>query len=214
MGPQLETATMKKNKIISGTLLKIPLEHNLGFVIAKFINLNEVHENPTYNEFIYVYNYVYGNEKIDINKIEDSDLLLGGIYVLNLYFALKENLWEKVGFLEPTPDQLVMPDLKDFGPLFTKYEKDAKSWYVVRQDNINRREQIDYVKVAHLEKLIYYSYDVVVKRLTMEVLRQSGKKVEDFYLLGTWDELAPYYNMLFTTVYTEVPIDIRGKALM
>lgn len=50
---------MKKNKIETGSIIKIPLEHDFGYVLAKFINLKEIKESIGYNEFIYVYNRVF-----------------------------------------------------------------------------------------------------------------------------------------------------------
>lgn len=78
---------MKKNKIETGSIIKIPLEHNLGYVLAKFINLNEIKKDIGYNEFIYVYDRIFRDEDIVVNNIDDNDLLRGGVYVLNIYIS-------------------------------------------------------------------------------------------------------------------------------
>lgn len=205
---------MKKNKIVTGSIIKIPLEHGFGFVLAKFINLNEIKEDIGYNEFIYVYNLVFKNEDIIVEGVDNNDLLLGGIYVLNPYPALKNKTWEIVGFLEPKTSELNVPDFKDFGPVFTMYEKDAKIWYYIHNDEVNKRIITNYEKVKHLEQFIYSAYGSIMTRLTMEVIRQKGKRIEDYYDLKEHDELSSYYNTIYTPIYSSIPKKIRGKAIL
>jgi len=204
---------MKKNEIKTGSIIKIPLEHNLGFVLAKFINLKEILKTSSYNEFIYVYNKVFSIKDISIEKIDENDLLLGGIYVLNPYPAIKNKIWEIIGLLKPKPNELIIPDFKDFGPVFTLYEKDAKVWYYIHNHEINNRIVIDYEKVKHLEKFVYNAYGSVMTRLTMEVIRQRKEDITKYYELKEHYELAPYYNMIFTPIYSDIPKEIRGVAI-
>ena len=42
----------------------------------------------------------------------------------------------------------------------------------------------------YLEKFIYKAYGSIMTRLTMEVIRQSDKKIEDYYELKEHDELS------------------------
>lgn len=204
---------MKKNKIETGSIIKIPLGHNFGYVLAKFINLNEIKDGLGYNEFIYVYNRVFKDEDIVVKGIDDNDLLLGGIYILNPYPALKNKTWEIVGLLKAKAIELQIPDFKDYGPVFTLYERDAKIWYYIHNDDINNRIVTDYEKVKHLEKFIYRAYGSVMTRLTMEVIRQSGKKIENYYELKEHDDLVSYYNTIYTPIYSTIPKEIRGKAI-
>jgi hypothetical protein len=205
---------MKKNKIETGAIIKIPLEHNFGFVLAKFINLKEIKEDIGYNEFIYVYNRVFKEEDIIIDDIDSNDLLLGGIYVLNPYPALKNKIWEIVGVLKPKETELEIPDFKDFGPLLALYEKDAKIWYYIHNDEINKRIVTDYENVKHLELFVYRAYGSIMTRLTMEVIRQKNKTIEDYYDLKDDDDLASYYNTIYTPIYSSIPKEIRGKAIL
>ncbi|MBE8726495.1 Imm26 family immunity protein [Flavobacterium hungaricum] len=203
---------MKKNRIETGSIIKIPLEHNFGFVLAKFINLKEIKEDIGYNEFIYVYKRVFENENLEIENIDNNDLLLGGIYVLNPYPAIKNKIWEIVGLLKPKENELEIPDFKDFGPLLSLYEKDAKIWYYIHNAEVNNRIIVDYEKVKHLEKFVYRAYGSISTRLTMEVIRQEGKKIEDYYKLDNHDDLASYYNTIYTPIYSTIPEEKRGKA--
>ncbi|WP_202704402.1 Imm26 family immunity protein [Flavobacterium sp. UGB4466] len=205
---------MKKNKIETGSIIKISLEHGFGFVLAKFINLKEIKEDIGYNEFIYVYNRVFKDEDIIIDDIDNNDLLLGGIYVLNPYPALKNKIWEIVGVLEPKETELKIPDFKDFGPLLASYEKDAKIWYCIHNAEVNNRMVVDYDKIKHLELFVYRAYGSIIVRLTMEVIRQNNKQIEDYYDLKEHDDLASYYNTIYTPIYSSIPKEIRGKAIL
>jgi len=205
---------MKKNKIETGSIIKIPLEHDLGYVLAKFINLNEIKESIGYNEFIYVYNRIFKTEDIVVDDIDNNELLLGGVYVLNPYPALKNKTWEIVGLLKPKKLELLIPDFKDFGPVFTLYEKDAKIWYYIHNGEVNSRVITDYEQVKHLEKFVYRAYGSIMTRLTMEVIRQSGEIIEDYYELKEHDDLVSYYNTIYTPIYSSIPKEIRGKAIL
>lgn len=131
--------------------------------------------------------------------------------MLDLPPIVKNKSWELVGHLEPKPNELIIPDFKDFGPVFAMYEKDAKLWYCIKNLDINKRIIVEQDQVYHLEKFVYYSHDLVTRRLTMEVLRQNSKQIEEFYSLEEWKELAPYYNTLHTPIYSTIPFEIRGR---
>jgi hypothetical protein len=204
---------VKKNKIETGSIIKIPLEHGFGFVLAKFINLKEIKEDIGYNEFIYVYNRIFKDEDIVVDDIDANDLLLGGLYVLNPYPALKNKTWEIVGLLKPKKSELQIPDFKDFGPFLALYEKDATIWYYIHNGEVNNRIVTDYEKVKHLEQFIYRAYGSIITRLTMEVIRQNGEKIEDYYDLKEHDDLVSYYNVIYTPLYSSISKEIRGKAI-
>lgn len=204
-----------KNKIETGTIIQIPLEHNLGYVSAKLINLNELIENPIYNELLYVYNDVFENtELFNSQNIETKDLLLGPVFILDLPPILRKRKWKIIGYIKPTKNELTIPDFKDFGPITAIYENDAKVWYGIKQLDLNNRIPLDYHQVMHLEKFVFYSHDIVSRRITMEVIRQQNRKIEDFYSLQEWREIAPYNNMMFTPVYSTIPHNKRGKLLL
>ncbi len=204
---------MKKNKIKTGSIIKIKLEHKLGFVLAKLINLNELKEKPIYNELIYVYNRIFTDENIDIDKIDPYELLLGPLFVLDLPPVVRNKTWEVLGHMEPNPKELTIPDFKDFGPVLAVSEVDAKIWYYLRGLEINKRVVTDYDKVKHLEIFKIYSHDMVARRLTMEILRNMGKEIKDYYEIKNWNELSLYNHILFTPIYSSIPEEIRGRAI-
>ena len=200
-----------KNNLISGTLIKIPLEFELGFVLAKLIKLKEIVTNPTLDFLVYVYEKVFKYDSdINFNDLDSCEYLLGGVFVLDLTSILKINKWEIIGYHAPNSFELTMPDFKDFGPSLTLYEKDAKCWYCINNYDVNNRILVDYSKIKHLEKFVYYSHDIITRRLTMEVIRQSASNIKDYYRLEKWEELAPYYNMIYTPIFKSIAKAHRG----
>jgi hypothetical protein len=118
-----------------------------------------------------------------------------------------------VGFIEPKKEELRIPDFKEARPLATWDEDKATGWNYIRNLNVNGRVISTFENVRHLETFKYISHDLVARRLTMEHLRQTGKKVEDYYELKEWEELSVYKNMKYTSTYSTVPKEIRGRAI-
>jgi hypothetical protein len=69
----------KLKQLKSGTIIKVKLEHNLGYVYGKVINVVELlKEKKNVDELVYFYDYVVQDpDKDDLTKIQDKDLLVG-----------------------------------------------------------------------------------------------------------------------------------------
>ena len=205
----------KLKQLKSGTIIKVKLEHNLGYVYGKVINLIDIlKEKRNIDELVYFYDYVTKSpDKDDLIKIQSRDLLVAPLFVLDLKPVVKNGTWELVGFIEPTKEELRIPDFKEARPLATWDEDKATGWNYIRNLNVNGRVISTFESVRHLETFKYISHDLVARRLTMEHLRQTEKKVEDYYELKEWEEVSVYKNMKYTSIYSTVPKEIRGRAI-
>jgi hypothetical protein len=205
---------MSKKQLKTGTIIRIPLEHDLGFIYAMLINLRDLKEKPTYNELIRVFNYITENPKEDdVKVLHDKDLLVGPLIVLDLPPVVKNGKWQVVGYIEPGEEELVIPDFKEAWPPLIMYEDEANEWRYIRNLDVNGRIRSTWEKVKHLELFNFKSNDLISRRLTMEYLRQTGKNIEDYYELKEWKDLSVYKNVLHTPVYSSIPKEIRGKAI-
>jgi hypothetical protein len=204
----------KQQNFKTGSIIRIKLEHDLGFVYAMVINLTELIDDPTIHALIRVYNFITQNpSEEDIKNLHSKDLLVGPLFVLDLLPVVKKGKWPVVGHIEPVNEELIIPDFKEAWPLLTMYEDEAKEWKYIRNLDVNGRIKSTWEKVKHLEIFSYKSNDLIARRLTMEYLRQTGKKIEDYYELKEWEELSVYKNVLYTPVYSKIPKEIRGRAL-
>jgi hypothetical protein len=204
----------KLKQLKSGTVVMVKLEHNLGYIYGKIINLVEIlNEKRDVDELVYFYNYVTKSPEKDLSTLMAKDLLVGPLFVLDLKPVVKNGTWETVGFIAPTKDELRIPDFKEARPLATWDEDKATGWNYISNLNVNGRVASTFENVKHLEVFQYLSHDLIARRLTMEHLRQIGKKIEDYYKLKEWRELSVYKNMKYTSIYSTVPNEMRGRAI-
>jgi hypothetical protein len=203
------------NQLKSGTIVRVKLEHDLGYVYGKIINLVELlKREQKVDELVHFYNYVTKTPvNDDLIKIQGSDLLVGPMFVLDLKPVIRNNTWEQVGFISPTRDELIIPDFKETRPIATYDEDEATGWSYIRNLDVNGRVTSTWDKVKHLNLFKYSSHDLVTRRLTMENLRQTGRKIEDYYELKEWKESSVYKNMKYASVYSTVPKELRGRAI-
>lgn len=206
---------VKLKQLKSGTIIRVKLEHNLGFVYGKVINLVELlNAKQNVDELVRFYNYVtIKPDKDDLINLQDKDLLVGPLFVLDLKPVIKNSTWEEVGFVGPRKEELIIPDFKETRPITAFDEEEATGWGYIRGLHVNGRVSSSWEKVKHLNLFKYSSHDLITRRLTMEHLRQTGKKIEDYYELKEWEETSVYKNMKYTSVYSSVPREIRGRAI-
>jgi len=208
----------KNKKLESGTVIGIKLNHGIGFLFAKVVDLTEfskVDLSKTFHFLIYPYNYT--KEKIsefNISEFSNSEPLTGGIYVMDIEPAIKKDIWIKVGKLELKIYEKIVPDFRSFSSnIFAvhKYEKDATSWSYFENGTPFKWITADYKQVEHLENSTCLSHDIIEIRLSMEILNRQGKEIKEFYELSNWTELKPYYNMLYTKKFDSIPDNIKCR---
>ena len=199
----------------SGSIILIPLEHSLGYVYAKIVNISElINKKLTVNELIYVYNYIVENPAdTDLVQILNKELLVGPLFVLDLNPVVRKNKWKLVGHINPVNEELIVPDFKEAWPLLVMYEDEATEWKYIRDLDVNGRIKSTWEKVKHLELFRYNSNDLIARRLTMEHLRQTGKRIEDYYELKEWKDISVYKNVIHTPIYSTIPKELRGRAI-
>jgi|26BtaG_2_1085354.scaffolds.fasta_scaffold12721_1 hypothetical protein len=206
-------------KLESGTIIGINLNHEIGIIFAKVVDLREFSKidlSTTFHFIIYPYNYI--TEKIsefNISEFLKSEPLTGGIYVMDIEPVIKKGIWLKVGTSDLKNYEKIVPDFRSFSSnIFTvhKYERDADSWRYFENGRPLKWIPAEYEQVEHLENSTCLSHDIVEIRLSMEVLNRAGKEMKKFYDLNEWTELAPYYNMLFTKRFNQVSDKLKCKA--
>lgn len=206
---------MKNKNPMMGSIIRIPLELNLGYVFAKIVDLGDLlNKDLSVNYLLYIYDYVVQNTKeFDIKNMENRDLLVGPLFILDLIPAIKNGKFNIIYKAELKEHEMIIPDFKVPWPLIVTYEDEATEWRYIRNLDINTKIVSTLEKVKHLEIFGYLSNDMVSRRITMEYLRQTKKNIEDFYQLKEWKEISIYKNVVNTPVYKSIPKDIRGKAI-
>ena len=210
-----------KKKIDSGTIIRIKLNDDLGYSFAKIVDLRDfakIDLSTTLYYIIYSYNYIEKETNaFDFNEFEKSEPLTGPLYVIDILYAIKNDKYQIVGKSSLRDYEKRVPAFRGFSSnVFAvhKYEKDANQWKYFEEGRPLKWVVADYNKVKHLEGNTSLSYKEVEIRLSMEIRYRRGEKIEDYYDMQDWENLALYYNMLYTVPFNEVPNDIKGKAIL
>ena len=208
------------SKIKSGTIIAIHLNHELGFLFAKVVNLTDFSKidlSKTFHNLIYPYNYIKNDiSEFELSEFLNSEPLTAGLYVMDLLPVIKKKHWQVVGDINLRDYERLVPDFRGFSSkVFAvhKYEKDADSWRYYENGRPLKWIIADYEQVKHLEDSQCFSHDIIEIRISMEILNRKGEDVANYYQLKEWKELSPYYNMLFTENFNTVPDDLKCKAI-
>jgi hypothetical protein len=209
---------MKKIVLKSGNIIQIKLNHNLGYIYAKVVNMCDFSEYDLSNTFhliIYPYNYVIENEE-DYSEMDfiKSEPLTGPLFVVDILWALRKNIYKIKGEVPLKDYEKRIPAFRGFGAMVFKvhyYEDEATHWDYFENGSPRKRFEATYDQVKHLEGNVALSHEGIEVRLSMEILFRSGKNVKDFYRLEEWQELSLYYNMIYKTPFNELSDEMKGK---
>lgn len=205
----------KIDNLSSGQIVGIPLNHNLGYIFCKIVNLMDYAEidlSKTFHFLIYPFEYIENDIKLfSLPKFLNSEPLTGGIFIIDILPIINKNKWKIVGQTELLDYEKRVPDFRGFNPIAAKYETEATSWRYYEKGLATKWILAEYDAVKHLEDNTAYSHDLIEKRLSMEILRKSNIEIQKFYELKEWQDLAVYYNMLYTQPFCEIPNAMKGK---
>lgn len=209
---------MRKKLLESGTILRIKLNHNLGYIFAKVVNMTDFAEDDLSNTFhliIYPYNYVVKNE----NDYKDEDFiksepLTGALFVEDILYAIKNNIFKVVSKVELKSYEKRVPAFRGFSAMvygkIHYYEDEATHWNYFERGTPFKRIVANYDQVKHLEDNTAFSHESIQRRLSMEILNRNGENVKEYYKLEKWEELYVYNNMIYKTPFNKVPDNLKG----
>jgi hypothetical protein len=119
-----------KVKLKSGQIFQIPLLENLGFGYAKFINLDDIVDNPSYPHMIKIFKYKTSDKSVKMETVMQQEYLLQPLVVAGIKPTLRNNEWSVIGSLPLLEEDYQIPDFKVFD-LFSQNQFEAKSWFLV-----------------------------------------------------------------------------------
>ncbi|BCY28636.1 Imm26 family immunity protein [Flavobacterium okayamense] len=211
---------MKRIVLKSGNIIQIKLNHNLGYIYAKVVNMCDFSEDDLSNTFhliIYPYNYVVENEEnySEENFIK-SEPFTGPLFVDDIIWAIRKGFYKIKDEIPLKDYEKRIPAFRGFSATVFKvhyYEDEATHWNYFERGTPFKRIATTYDKVKHLEGNVALDYEAVEMRLSMEIIQRSGKNIKNYYKLEDWRELSLYNNMMYKTPFNEVPDELKGKVI-
>lgn len=210
---------MKKINLKSGNIIQIKLNHSLGYIYAKVVNMCDFSEYDLSNTFhliIYPYNYVVEKEEdySEENFIK-SQPLTGPLFVVDILWCLRKNIYKIKGEVSLKEYEKRIPAFRGFAASMVfkvhYYEDEATHWDYFENGSPRKRFEAKYDQVKHLEGNVALAHEGIEMRLSMEIFHRSDKNIKDYYKLEDWEELSLYNNMLYKTPFNEVPNELKGR---
>ena len=201
---------MGRKKINTGDILKIPLWGDLGFAYAKYIDLVEM-LNQDMATFIRVYDYWTKTNNFEIEKLKKCKYLIQPIKVAGIYPALRKKLWEIVGHIEPTTEDIDIPHFRTHNPRWEE-ERNAREWCYIEGCDLEKRTITRLENIKHLERWGAEGTGNIEIRVTIQIIKKLGLNFEDY--LDMEDETVQYQYKLAmeSPLLSEIPHSMHGKA--
>lgn len=203
-------------RLKSGHVLRIPLMHNFGFAYAKYLNINNIHQNQSYPDLIKVFDYRSPiDEEINfslLNRYIMQPILLAGRLSI-----IRENRWQVVGELPITLEDKELPDLRV--PEWSINDRMStpqppKHGATLYTKNLILRPNYETAisNVEHLEFLSAYPCDMIEASVTMCFMIKEAIVVSKFFDLQNENDRYIYSIYNNRPLANNIPAHLYGKA--
>lgn len=204
---------MKKKNFFTGSVFQFYIPEIRKYAFCKFFDFT--HISSFHGLLAQVFDKFSDTEGNDINDLTTCDYLFGPRSMHKWPNLRKDTGWQSLGILNAEGD-LIIPDFKGVQatPYIVEKEYEISSWYPIY--NLTQRgEYCDYEKVKHLERKILTTSSLgLVWRTGMEYCRINEFAVEEYYDLKDEGIKNMYFQMINIPIYSKIPKEIRGKALL
>lgn len=201
---------MKIKKLKGGDILQISLPGDLGFAYAKYIDLSELKKNTLLQDLIRVYNHRSLHPIIDLREVTNRDLILCPFLIAGILPAVTSRSWQIVASESISDEEKIIPHFKRVEEI----KMNGKQWYYVIDADNSKKVPVNYESVKHLEFMGAIGSDLVGTKIAMALLKDEGKKIEDYFSLQEFFEKDFYNDVKGIPAYYLQPKEIQGKAMI
>lgn len=204
---------MKGTSLISGSVLEFKLPSGFGYGYCKILDFRYIREFD--GVLGKVYDHIAKEPIKEISVLSGKDWLFGARRMPWLPNTRGRGAWKLRGVLISEDDNII-PDFKNPSKLSLPGEDESKieNWFVVK--NIRDMDIVyySYDQVKHLEDTVLSPQLGIEIRTVMEYCRQNKIEVEKYFDLEDLSILYTYRAMISVPVYSTIPKEIRGKAIV
>jgi hypothetical protein len=201
---------MKRKNFFTGSVFQFYIPEIKKFCFCKFFDFT--HLSSFHGLLAQVFNKFSESEKNGLEDLRDCSYLFGPRSMHKWPNLQKDSGWKSLGILSDGRDQIV-PDFKGTNFRVVEDDREINQWYAIR--NLIENIDCDYEQVSHLERIVLTTSKFGLSwRTGMEYCRINGLPVNKFYNLEDGGMKSIYKQMINVPIYSTIPQNIRGKALI
>ncbi|GJM34117.1 MAG: hypothetical protein DHS20C18_31180 [Saprospiraceae bacterium] len=201
------------NNVQHRSVLQYQLDMGLGYGYCKLLDFTSL--DPWYGLVIKIYDFKSEKPIQDVKVLQDVEYLLNPL-TLGWFPSLNDQCkWKIIGKLSRADDSVcpVYKIEKESSSQNKSSKFATKNWCPIY--NFSKKgTSCQYNQLAHLETLQLVTTQSIINRTTMEFLRKSGEKIENYY----YEEenkatLEDYHQAIQMPFYSNIPIEYRNKVI-
>lgn len=204
-------------KLKHGAIFTIPLLYNLGWSYAKYIDTEVIHplndgRKNNISSLLQIYNFFSDEKQTDLSLLNEDSLLIDPIGVMRINNRnYREFDWEIIGYKPLTSTDYYMPNVKSYWPPIFRTSNEFKAHMNIFNTANGKGVITTKEKVMHLEFNYIRSMELIMFRITLEYLKLRNIDIKDKYGFRYQGEEYEYNGVFDSPIYSQLPIDIRGK---
>ena len=174
-------------KLKSGSIVCIPLMHDMGYTFAKYIDLRELKKDVLFPDLLKFYDLRSLGQAIqsDLNSVP---YLLNPMACAGLRPTIRAGTWTISGEVEVLPEDLKLPEFKSGNSSYE--EVDKGEWFLHVNVEAARKTKCNYDQVRYLQPYAAVGTGTIEMRLTMYHILNERLTVDGYFDLD--DDLSKW----------------------
>ena len=188
-------------RLVSGSILRIPLLQGFGFAYAKYIDLMKLNDDVTYPDVIKTFNFRTEKEVNNVTELNFKDYLISPLLVAGLRPTIKKGLWSNIGKLELEDEDHIIPDFKGGSESYDDLERG--DWFIYEKCQLESKTKVNYERVKYLQPFSASGTGRIEILLTMYFIIFENTRIADHFDLNN-DTNQWCYNQVLNSPILDV----------
>lgn len=206
---------MNSNKLVSGSILEIPLPLGIGYGYAVFILVNDfLNLSGTIDRILIPINHYSKNKKLMIDFPTIENELTAPILTFKPRIR-GENCWRIIGYIDPLNfnfQKIAWRSCLQYNPDF--YGKELElTWYHINDYELLNKEKLDISKNLHLEQYEVNGSFLIECRLLFELNECYNLQINYQELFKRISAQYVHSEFMILPRYKEIPKEFWGKVM-
>ena len=167
-------------RLVQGSVIRIPLLHDLGYAYAKYINLLKISNSVSFPEIIKVYDSLTHDpitHALELNT--KTSYLISPILIAGLRPTLKDEKWVNIGKVDLSEGDTIIPDFKD--NFISDPDLSPSDVYLIKSCSLQNKTLSNQNDTRFLQHFLAEGTGNIEIKLTMYFLLKDGKNLAEFF---------------------------------